>query len=177
VTRTSGEGFPCASSRTLGSTPRGEQPLAFQGNAVTPLGVNPVQELANRVIAPPGADAYSPPNDLKSSQAQSGSDTGLENTWNPVVNLAFNTYVYEVARWPIEKTLRSAWRLGFRQTVYAACGSGHPTRMSARKRREVVRLGRGRGLRGSQLLLAEGGTPGLSESLQFLAKHLPAPTQ
>jgi len=70
------------------------------------------------------------------------------------MNLAFNTYVYEVARWPIEKTMRSAKRLGFRFTEYAACGSGDPTLMSAKKRREVVKLHRALGLYSSQLLLA-----------------------
>jgi sugar phosphate isomerase/epimerase len=70
------------------------------------------------------------------------------------MNLGFNTYVYEVAKWPIEKTLRSAHRLGFRYTEYAACGSGDPTAMSARKRREVIKLHRGLGLESSQVLLA-----------------------
>jgi hypothetical protein len=36
------------------------------------------------------------------------------------MKLAFNTYVYEVAKWPIEKTLESAHRLGFRYTEYTA---------------------------------------------------------
>jgi sugar phosphate isomerase/epimerase len=71
------------------------------------------------------------------------------------MNLAFNTYVYEVAKWPIEKTLRSAQRLGFRYTEYAACGSGDPTRMSVKKRRDVIKLNRDLGLHSSQVLLAE----------------------
>ena len=70
------------------------------------------------------------------------------------MNLAFNTYVYEVAKWPIKKILRSARRLGFRYTEYAACGSGDPTLMSAKERREVVKLHRELGLYSSQLLLA-----------------------
>jgi sugar phosphate isomerase/epimerase len=70
------------------------------------------------------------------------------------MNLAFNTYVYEVAKWPIAKTLKSARRLGFRYTEYAACGSGDPTLMSAKERREVVKLHRELGLYSSQLLLA-----------------------
>ena len=70
------------------------------------------------------------------------------------MNLAFNTYVYEVAKWPIAKTLKSARRLGFRFTEYAACGAGDPTVMSAKKRREVVKLHRELGLYSSQLLLA-----------------------
>ena len=47
------------------------------------------------------------------------------------MKLALNTYVYEVAKWPIEKTIESAARLGFNYTEYAACGSGDPTRMPA----------------------------------------------
>jgi len=70
------------------------------------------------------------------------------------MNLAFNTYVYEVAKWPIEKTLKSARRLGLKHTEYAACGSGEPTLMSAKKRREVVKLHRDLGLYGSQVMLA-----------------------
>src|ERR1035437_2565026 len=70
------------------------------------------------------------------------------------MKLAFNTYVYEVAKWPIEKTLKSAHRLGFKYTEYAACNSGDPTRMSARKRREIIKLHRDFGLYSSQLLLA-----------------------
>jgi sugar phosphate isomerase/epimerase len=70
------------------------------------------------------------------------------------MNLALNTYVYEVAQWPIEKTLKSARRLGFRYTEFAACGAGDPTLMSTWKRREVARLHRDLGLSSSQLLLA-----------------------
>ena len=47
------------------------------------------------------------------------------------MKLALNTYVYEVAKWPIEKTLASAKRMGFKYTEYAACGSGDPTKMTA----------------------------------------------
>ena len=70
------------------------------------------------------------------------------------MKLAFNTYVYEVAKWPIEKTLRSAHRMGFRYTEYVACGSGDPTTMKAGKRRDVIKLHRDLGLHSSQLLLA-----------------------
>ena len=42
------------------------------------------------------------------------------------MKLALNTYVYEVAKWPIEKTLKSAAHMGFKHTEYAACGSGDP---------------------------------------------------
>ena len=71
------------------------------------------------------------------------------------MNLGFNTYVYEVAGWPIEKTLKSAGELGFRFTEYAACGSGDPTKMSASKRKGVLRLNADLGLYSSQVLLAE----------------------
>jgi sugar phosphate isomerase/epimerase len=71
------------------------------------------------------------------------------------MNLALNTYVYEVAKWPIEKTLRSAQRMGFKYTEYAACGSGDPTLMSAKRRRDVVKMHRDLGLYSSQMLLAE----------------------
>jgi len=70
------------------------------------------------------------------------------------MKLALNTYVYEVAKWPIEKTLKSAKRLGFQYTEYAACGSGDPTAMSASKRRELLKLHRDLGLHSSQMLLA-----------------------
>jgi sugar phosphate isomerase/epimerase len=70
------------------------------------------------------------------------------------MKLALNTYVYEVAKWPIVKTLNSAHRLGFTFTEYAACGSGDPTKMSARQRRTIVNLHRDLGLRSSQMLLA-----------------------
>lgn len=69
------------------------------------------------------------------------------------MKLAFNTYVYEVARWPIKKTLQSARRLGFNHTEYAAIDSGDPTRMSAKQRRDVAKLHRDLGLYSSQLLL------------------------
>jgi sugar phosphate isomerase/epimerase len=70
------------------------------------------------------------------------------------MKLALNTYVYEVAKWPIEKTLKSAKKLGFKYTEYAACGSGDPTLMSARQRRDLIQLNRDLGLQSSQMLLA-----------------------
>jgi len=70
------------------------------------------------------------------------------------MKLALNTYVYEVAKWPIEKTLKSAHRMGFRYTEYAACGSGDPTTMTARKRCDLVRMHKDLGLHSSQMLLA-----------------------
>ena len=71
------------------------------------------------------------------------------------MKLAFNSYVYEVAGWPIEKTLASASRLGFRCVEYAACGSGDPTLMDRARQKEVVRMFRDNGLESSQLLLIE----------------------
>jgi sugar phosphate isomerase/epimerase len=71
------------------------------------------------------------------------------------MNLALNTYVYEVAKWPIETTLKSAQRMNFRYTEYAACGSGDPTLMNVGKRRELVKMHRDLGLYSSQMLLAE----------------------
>jgi sugar phosphate isomerase/epimerase len=71
------------------------------------------------------------------------------------MKLAFNTYVYEVAKWPIEKTLQSAHRMGFKHTEYAACDSGDPTLMSADKRRDIIKLNSDLGLHSSQMLLAE----------------------
>ncbi|MBD3240011.1 MAG: TIM barrel protein [Chitinivibrionales bacterium] len=71
------------------------------------------------------------------------------------VQLAFNSYVYEVAQWPIAQTLESASRFGFRHVEYAACGSGDPTRMSPAQRRDVVRRFRDLGLYCAQMLLIE----------------------
>ncbi len=70
------------------------------------------------------------------------------------MKLAFNTYVYEVAKWPIEKTLASAGRFGFKYTEYVACGSGDPTMMTPEKRRDVIKMHHDYGLECSQLLLA-----------------------
>jgi sugar phosphate isomerase/epimerase len=71
------------------------------------------------------------------------------------MHLGFNTYVYEVAGWPIERTLKSGAALGFRYTEYAACGAGDPTHMSAAQRNEVIKLNDDLGLMSSQMLLAE----------------------
>ena len=71
------------------------------------------------------------------------------------MKLALNTYVYEVAKWPIEKTLKSAHRMGFKYTEYAACGSGDPTVMGAKRRRDLIKMHQDLGLHSSQMLLAE----------------------
>jgi len=73
--------------------------------------------------------------------------------------LALNTFVYEVARVPIEQALQSARRFGcarrfgFRFIEYAAYHSGDPTLMSKERRAEVVRIFKDNGLESSQMLL------------------------
>lgn len=69
------------------------------------------------------------------------------------MKLAFSNYVYEVAKWPIEKTLQSARRFGFSYTEFAPVGSGDFTRMSAERRREVINLHKDCGLHCAQVLL------------------------
>lgn len=71
------------------------------------------------------------------------------------MELAFNSYVYEVAGWPVEKALGSAAQFGFRHIEYAACGSSDPTLMSAGKRRDVIRQFRELDLYCAQMLLIE----------------------
>lgn len=70
------------------------------------------------------------------------------------MQLALNTFVYEVAGWPTERALVSAHRLGFRYIEYAAYHDGDPTLMSSEKRRRVIQLFDEYGLHCSQLLLA-----------------------
>jgi sugar phosphate isomerase/epimerase len=69
------------------------------------------------------------------------------------MKLAFSTYVYEVAKWPIEKTIKSAECLGFRYTEFVPCGSSDLTIMSAQRRREVVKIHKDCGLHCAQFLL------------------------
>jgi sugar phosphate isomerase/epimerase len=69
------------------------------------------------------------------------------------VKLALNTYVYEVGKFPIEKTLRSAVKFGFKNIEYAAYESGDPTLMSPAQRKDLVARFRGEGLYCAQLLL------------------------
>jgi sugar phosphate isomerase/epimerase len=69
------------------------------------------------------------------------------------MKLAFSTYVYEVARWPLEKTLQSARRFGFDYTEFAPVGSGDLGNMSVERRREVIRIHTDCGLYCAQLLL------------------------
>jgi sugar phosphate isomerase/epimerase len=69
------------------------------------------------------------------------------------MKLAFSTYVYEVAKWPIEKTLQSAQRLGFTYTEFSPVGSCDLTSMSAQRRREVIKIHEDCGLHCAQLLM------------------------
>ena len=68
--------------------------------------------------------------------------------------LGLNSFVYEVAGWPIEKTLRSAGKFGFKYVEYAAYHFGDPVLMGKNKQRQVVKMFNDEGLYSSQLLLA-----------------------
>jgi sugar phosphate isomerase/epimerase len=70
------------------------------------------------------------------------------------MRLAMNTYVYEVAHWPIEKTLKSANRFGFTFVEHASIDAGDPCLMTPRQARDVVKMYQDLGLRSSQMLLA-----------------------
>jgi sugar phosphate isomerase/epimerase len=67
--------------------------------------------------------------------------------------LALNTFVYEIAKAPIEEALHSADKFGFRFIEYAAYQSGDPTLMDKDRRKEVARILKDTGLESSQLLL------------------------
>ncbi len=69
------------------------------------------------------------------------------------MKLALNTYVYEVGKVDVMRALQSAVGLGFTYIEYAACGSGDPTAVGKRKRRQIVKTFRDNGLASSQLLL------------------------
>ncbi len=69
------------------------------------------------------------------------------------MKLAFSNYAYEVAKWPIEKTLQSARRFGFSYTELAPVGSADFTSMSAERRREVIDMHKDCGLHCAQLLM------------------------
>ena len=70
------------------------------------------------------------------------------------MRLGLNTFVYEVAKAPIEQTLQSARRFGFTYIDYAAYHAGDPTLMSAEQRKTVLRTFEDSGFVSSQLLLA-----------------------
>lgn len=69
------------------------------------------------------------------------------------MKLAFSNYVYEVAKWPIEKALDSARRFGFTYTEFAPVGSVDIAKLSTERRREIIRIHNDNGLRCAQLLL------------------------
>lgn len=69
------------------------------------------------------------------------------------MHLALNTFVYEAGQVPIEETLRSARRFGFRYVEYAAYRSGDPALMTADRRKEVIRAFQDSGLYSAQLLM------------------------
>jgi sugar phosphate isomerase/epimerase len=69
------------------------------------------------------------------------------------MKLAFSNYVYEVAKWPIEKTLASARRFGFTYTEFAPVGSVDLACMNAERRCEVIKIHKDYGLHCAQLLL------------------------
>jgi sugar phosphate isomerase/epimerase len=70
------------------------------------------------------------------------------------MRLALNTFVYEVAQVPIDQALQSASHFGFTFVEYAAYHSGDPTLMDQSRQSEIIRMFQDRGLRCSQLLLA-----------------------
>lgn len=69
------------------------------------------------------------------------------------MQLALNTFVYEVGKVPVEKALQSASNFGFTFIEYAAYDSGDPTLMDKSSRQDVVKNFRDNGLQCSQLLL------------------------
>jgi sugar phosphate isomerase/epimerase len=69
------------------------------------------------------------------------------------MKLAFSNYVYEVAKWPIEKSLERAQHFGFTYMEFAPVGSADITTMSAEKRREIIKIHKDNGLHSAQLLL------------------------
>ncbi len=69
------------------------------------------------------------------------------------MKLGLNTFVYEMAAWSAETTIRSAAKLGFRHVEWAAWEHGDPTRMSDARRKDLARSFRDEGLASSQVLL------------------------
>jgi sugar phosphate isomerase/epimerase len=67
--------------------------------------------------------------------------------------LALNTFVYEVAKDPVEEALRSAGEFGFRFIEYAAYQSGDPTLMDKDRRNKLIAILKDNGLQSSQMLL------------------------
>ncbi len=69
------------------------------------------------------------------------------------MKLGLNTFCYEVAKWPIERQIDSAARLGFRYVEYAAYEFGNPAGWTAARRRDIARKFKDEGLYCSQMLL------------------------
>lgn len=69
------------------------------------------------------------------------------------MRLGLNTGLYEVAGWPIGRTLKSAGKLGFEFIDHAAWRSGDPCSISRDKARDVVKIYGDLGLKVSQVLL------------------------
>jgi len=69
------------------------------------------------------------------------------------MQLALNTFVYEVGEVPIQQALQSANRFGFTYIEYAAYNSGDPTLIGKSGRDEVIKLFKDNDLQCSQMLL------------------------
>lgn len=69
------------------------------------------------------------------------------------MHLALNTFIYEVAKVPVEQALQSAGRFGFTFIEYAAYHSGDPALMNQEKRREVIQVLQNNSLVSAQVLL------------------------
>jgi sugar phosphate isomerase/epimerase len=69
------------------------------------------------------------------------------------MKLALNTFCYEVAKWPVEKQIKSAAKLGFHYVEYAAYEFGNPVGWSADRRHDVAYRFKDAGLSCSQMLL------------------------
>ena len=69
------------------------------------------------------------------------------------MKLGFNTYVYEVAKWPIQKTLASAAKFGFKYIELAAYSAADPTLLSKQQRQDIISMFKDNGLYCAQMLL------------------------
>ena len=77
----------------------------------------------------------------------------LTHIGGTVMKLALNTFVYEVAKAPIDRTLESAKQFGFTCIEYAAYHAGDPTTMNPGQRRTVIQRFHDSGFHSSQLLV------------------------
>ncbi|MCI0475853.1 MAG: sugar phosphate isomerase/epimerase [Anaerolineales bacterium] len=71
--------------------------------------------------------------------------------------LALNTFVYDVARVPVEQALPRARKFGFRFIEYSTYQASNPTTMSQDRRRMVVAILKDNGLYSAQMLLTDVG--------------------